>query len=150
MNEVLSSATFKRVGHRLGTSTPSSQLLRVAKGVIVQSEAKWKGEIEVNGVRAEVVFEVFDSGGKWDFFFRKTLLETFKATHDYELDEITLRDKDKRMTLRNQAHVTSWATNHSMPETPICLITKETSKEDKDEPSEISMEAFQGDSNLFT
>ena len=117
----MSSVMFKRVGHRLGMSTPSSQLLRIANGVIIQSEAKWKGEIEVNGVRAEVVLEVFDSGGKWDFLFGKTLLQTFKATHDYELDEITIQDEDKRMTLCNQAHVSSRAPNHSMPETPICM-----------------------------
>jgi hypothetical protein len=45
MREVMSTATFEKVKHRLGTITPSSQLLRVANGTIVQSEAKWKGEI---------------------------------------------------------------------------------------------------------
>ena len=147
MKEVMSSATFKKVKHRLGTSTPSSQLLRVANGVIVQSEARWKGDIEVDGVKAEVVFEVFDSGGKWDFLFGKTLLETFKATHDYESDEITLRKNGKKTTLLNQACVAGRAKN---PKTPICLTTEETPKEDEGEPSEISMEAFQGNSNLFT
>jgi hypothetical protein len=83
MREVMSAAMFRKVKHRLGTALPSSQLLRVANGEIVASEAKWRGKIEVNGVSAEVVFEVFDSGGKWDFLFRKTLLETFKAIHDY-------------------------------------------------------------------
>ena len=51
MREVMSSATFKKVKHRLRTTKPSTQLLRVANGVIVQSTARWEGEIEVNGDR---------------------------------------------------------------------------------------------------
>ena len=49
MREVMSKATFERVKHRLGTSTSSNQLLRVANGVVVQSEATWRGKIEVMG-----------------------------------------------------------------------------------------------------
>ena len=64
MREVMSSATFEKVKHRLGTTKPSTQLLRVANGVIVQSTARWEGEIEVNGVRTNVGFEGFDSGGR--------------------------------------------------------------------------------------
>ena len=86
----MSSETFNKVKHKLGTWRPSSQLLRVANGVIIQSEAIWEGEIEVKGVRAKVASEVFDSGGRWDFLFGKTLLETFKAIHDYDRDEITI------------------------------------------------------------
>ena len=96
MKEVMSSQTFHKVKHKLGTWKPSSQLLRIANGEIIQSQARWEGEIEVNGVRAKTAFKVFDSGGKWDFLFGKTLLETFKATHDYELDEITIREMGGR------------------------------------------------------
>ena len=64
MREVMSSDVFKRVKHRLGTTTLSSQLLRVANGAVIHSEAKWKGTIEVNGISVEGTFEVFDSGGK--------------------------------------------------------------------------------------
>jgi hypothetical protein len=78
MREVMSSSMFRRVKHRLGTTTLSSQLLQMANSVIVQSEAKWEGRVDVNGISANVAFEVFDSGGKWDFLFRKTLLEMFK------------------------------------------------------------------------
>src|ERR1700679_1351095 len=99
MREVMSSAMFKKVKHRLGTPMPSSQLLRVANGVVVQSEARWKGKVEVDGVAAEVVFEVFDSGGKWDFLFGKGLLESFRAVHNYESDEIVLHENNKKTTL---------------------------------------------------
>jgi hypothetical protein len=84
MREVMSSSMFRKVKHRLGTTSPSSQLLRVANGVVVQSEAKWEGRIDVNGISINAAFEVFDSRGKWDFLFGKTLLETFKAVHNYE------------------------------------------------------------------
>ena len=51
MKEVMSKEKFQMVKHRLGRATPSRQLLRVANGVIIQSEARWEGEIEVNGIR---------------------------------------------------------------------------------------------------
>jgi hypothetical protein len=40
MREVMSLAMFRKVKHRLGTATPSTQFLRVANGVIIGSEAR--------------------------------------------------------------------------------------------------------------
>jgi hypothetical protein len=80
MREVMSSNTFRKVKHRLGKTTPSSQLLRVANGTIVKSEAKWEGRIDINSISANVTFKVLDSGGKWDLLLGKTLLETFTIT----------------------------------------------------------------------
>src|SRR5271168_706598 len=149
MREVMSSTTFEKVKHKLGRVKPSMQLLRVANGVIVQSKARWEGEIEVNGVRTDVGFEVFDSGGKWEFLFGKTLLEAFKAIHDYKLDEIVISgDKGITTTLRNQVF-----TDNRKPtmetEPPIHIITDESQDEDE-QSSEIDLKAFQGDSTLFT
>jgi hypothetical protein len=146
MKEVMSTRTFEKVKHKLGKWTPSSQLLRVANGAVVQSEARWEGEIEVNGVRAKVALEVFDSGGRWDFLFGKTLLETFKAIHNYELDEITISGNGGETTLRNQA-----LTTHQPTPTPtICTITEEAQWANDEQPSEINEEAFQGNKELFT
>ena len=64
--------------------------MRVANGAIVESEVRWKGRIEVNSINTNVKFEVFNSGGKWDFLFGKALLEKFKVIHDYESDKITV------------------------------------------------------------
>ena len=50
MKKVMLSTMFKKVKHRLGRSLPLSQLLWVANRAIIQSEAKWKGKIEVRGV----------------------------------------------------------------------------------------------------
>ncbi|KAJ3902106.1 hypothetical protein F5879DRAFT_991305 [Lentinula edodes] len=38
-------------------------------------------------------FEVFDSGGSWNFLFGKPLLEKFAAVHDYQKDSILLRGR---------------------------------------------------------
>ena len=91
------------------------QLLRVANGVIVQSKARWEGEIEVNGVKEKVAFEVFDNGGRWDFLFGKMLLETFKAVHNCELDEITISGKRGKTTIRNQALTSKQQKNSTPP-----------------------------------
>jgi hypothetical protein len=148
MKEVMSLSMFHKVKHRLGRTLPSSQLLRVANGVIVGSEARWEGKVEVNGVSTDVTFEVFDSGGKWDFLFGKTLLESFQATHDYKLDEITLQGHGGRTTLRNQIHIVSQlqATHTS----PICLITDETQPSEDEDLSEVDVGVLKDNSKLFT
>ena len=148
MKEVMSLSTFNKVKHRLGTTLPSSQLLRVANGEIVKSEAKWKGKIEINGISAEVVFEVFDSGGKWDFLFGKTLLETFKATHNYEVDEITLKAIEGKTTIRNQAHLAGQL--KPTPISPICITTEEAQPNGDEDLSEVDVGALKNDTNLFT
>ena len=123
MKEVMSSETFRKVSHRLGTALLSSQLLRVANRTVIQSEAKWKRKVEVKGVSTDVVFEAFDSGGKWDFLFGKTLLESFKAVHDYEGDTITIQGNNREAILDNQACTASQTT--PTPTTPICVVTEE-------------------------
>ena len=146
MKEVMSTTMFKKVKHRLGTSKPSNQLLRVANGVVVQSEARWEGTIEVDGVSATVAFEVFDSGGKWDFLFGKTLLETFRAVHDYKTDEIIVHGKGGETTLYNQLHIRDQS--HPTPTTlaPICVISNDTQPERDEENAEleINIDVFKG------
>ena len=151
MREVMSSAMFRKVKHRMGTSSPSSQLLRVANGVVVQSEGKWEGRVEVNG-STNIAFEIFDSGGKWDFLFGKTLLEAFKAIHNYESDEITVHGKGGKSTLRNQSHIMTRLQPATKPSstTPICIVTDETQLHGEEELSEVDVEALKNDTNLFT
>jgi transposase InsO family protein len=152
MKEVMSSAMFRKVKHRLGTTSPSSQLLRVANGMIVESEARWEGKIDVNGISARTVFEVFDSGGKWDFLFGKTLLETFKAVHNYESDEITVHGNEGSVILRNQSHTTRRSQSNTQPPTTshICVVTDETQPHEDEEPAEVDVDALKNDTHLFT
>lgn len=141
---------YKRVKHRLGTSSPSSQLLRVANGTIMESEATWKGVVKVNGVSAEVAFEVFDSGGKWDFLFGKTLLETFKAIHNYESNKIIIHRTGGKTTLHNQGHTIAKQEHQPVPPTPVCIVTEEAQPNGDEELSEVEVETFQNNANLFT
>lgn len=152
MREVMSTEVFKRVKHRLGTASPSSQLLRVANGTIVKSEAMWEGRIEVGGVQAEVTFEVFDSGGKWDFLFGKTLLETFKAVHNYGKDEITIYGYGKEATIKNQSHIAKLVKPQAgtRPSAPICVVTEQQDPEGDDVLTEVETEVFKEDANIFT
>jgi hypothetical protein len=152
MKEVMSSSMFRKVKHRLGHATPSSQLLRVANGVIVESEAKWEGRVDINGISARVAFEVFDSGGKWDFLLGKTLLKTFKATHNYESDEITVHGREGTVTIHNQSHIARnmQPATQPAPTVPICVVTDNTQLQDDEELTEVNIEALKKDTNIFT
>ena len=81
--------------------------------------------------------------------FGKTLLEVFKAIHDYRLDKIVINvDKRMTVTLQNQAFTGSHQPA-AEPEQPISIIADKP--QDKDEQvSEIDLRVFQGNSNLFT
>ena len=146
MKEVMSTETFRKVKHRLGVIRPTSQLLRLANGAVVKSEARWEGEIEVNGIKAQVTFEVFDSGGKWDFLFGKTLLETFKAVHNYETEEITLNGTNGTTTIRNQSLMVS------VPKIQLIHLTTEEEPQNGDNQHvlEVNTRNSQEDSSLFT
>ena len=146
MKEVMSTAMFKKVKHRLGTTLPSSQLLRVANGVVVESEGKWKGKVEVNGVSTDVTFEVFDSRNKWDFLFGKTLLEAFKAIHNYESDEIAIWGTGGRTILRNQSD----ARGRPTLSTPICIVTETAQTGEDEHLAEVNVEALKDNISLFT
>lgn len=81
------SSIFDKVKHCLhGQAKPSSRLLQMANGIVIQSQAVWKGTLELKGICMEGEFEVFDSGGGWTFLFRKPLLRRFQAVHDYSSD----------------------------------------------------------------
>ena len=118
----------------------------------VGSEVKWEGKIEVNGVSTSIAFKVFDSSGKWDFLFRKTLLETFKAVHKYKSDEITIQGKEGSTTLYNQSHIPAriQPTSQCLSTTPVCIVTDETKPNGEEELAEVIIEALKNNSNLFT
>ena len=70
----------------------------MANGVIVPSQASWKGVINLGGVEAQGEFEVFDSGGGWAFLFGKPLLCAFKARHNFEDDTVTVMGDNSALT----------------------------------------------------
>ncbi|KAG1726920.1 hypothetical protein EDB19DRAFT_1833266 [Suillus lakei] len=75
----------------------------MANGTIIQSQAVWRGEVTIGGIRAHGEFEVFQSSGGWKFLLRKPLLQAFKVVHDYESDEVQVSGIGGTATLYNQA-----------------------------------------------
>ncbi|KIN95454.1 hypothetical protein M404DRAFT_106983, partial [Pisolithus tinctorius Marx 270] len=83
-------SVFSKIRHSLQGWQPSMQMLHMANGTVVLSEAMWSGMIQVNRVEAKGTFEVFNSGGGWSFLFGKPLLQAFKAKHDYTTDKVMI------------------------------------------------------------
>ena len=150
--EVMSTSTFEKSKHRIGKLQPSVLLLRMANGTIVKSLGRWEGVIEIEGTNVRGSFEVFDSLGAWDFLLGKRLKNAFKAIHDYEVDEVTIKGSQGRTTIKNQINIME-STRQPRPQTatPICIITEDEQQVEEEEPvAEINVETVQGDSNLFT
>lgn len=101
MTGAMALSTFTKIKSTLKGWKPSTQTLRMANGVVVPSEATWTGTINIEGVEAAGTFEVFDSAGGWSFLFGKPLLKTFRAVHDYTMDEVTISDDNTTVTLHN-------------------------------------------------
>ncbi|KAJ7115586.1 hypothetical protein C8R43DRAFT_827633, partial [Mycena crocata] len=101
MVSAMDTKIHKRIKNRLGTTGPPTKRLRMADGRIIDSVAHWDGSCEIDGVRADGGFEVFDSGGGWDFLFGKPLQAAFGVIHDVAADSVTLNAHGRSATLRN-------------------------------------------------
>jgi hypothetical protein len=99
---VMCASIFNQIKHRLHNWTTSSKNLRMANGNIVKSIAKWSGTVEINSIKAQCSFEVFDSAGSWGFLFGKPMLKAFKAIHDYTSDTVKIFDNQHSTTIKNQ------------------------------------------------
>jgi hypothetical protein len=98
----MSIAKFNTIKHRVGYYKPSPRLLRMADGNIVKPKAVWEGEMEIGGVQVFGSFEVFDSGGNWEFLLGKPLLTALQAIHEYKGDTITIKNNGLSAVLENQ------------------------------------------------
>lgn len=76
--------------------------LQMVSRQIVKSEVTWEGVVEVDGVCVKGTFEVFDSGGRWEFLFGKPLQAVFGVIHDYRNDIVSIEAGGKSATLTNQ------------------------------------------------
>ncbi|GAW10535.1 retrotransposon-like family member (retr-1) partial [Lentinula edodes] len=77
----------------IGGWTATQKKFQMANGSVVPGKACWMGRVNNQGAEVEGGFEVFDSGGSWNFLFGKPLLEKFAAVHDYQKDSILLRGR---------------------------------------------------------
>jgi hypothetical protein len=95
--------SFQQVKHRLTPLRKSDWILHMADGWLIPSAGIWNGEITVGNTSHGGTFEVFDSNGAWVVLFRKPLLKTFKAVHDYDLDIVKISNGNNSWTkLQNQ------------------------------------------------
>lgn len=100
----MSVTKFQTIKHRLGYYKPSSRRLRMADGSIVKPMAVWEGSLEIEGVQVFGSFEVFDSGGNWEFLLGKPLLTAFHAIHEYTGDTVSIENNGVSALLKNQVN----------------------------------------------
>ena len=106
MVAAMCTSLFKLVKHRLGHWLPSQKKLRMANGMIVPSQARWEGTIQLRDVVIRGSFEVFDSGGSWAFLLGKPLLRLFKAKQNFGLDTVEIEVEDGSVSiLKNELNI---------------------------------------------
>ena len=103
----MSTTKFNDIKHRLGRYKPSTRWLRMADGTLVKPVAALEGKMEIKGVEVSGSFEVFDSGGNWEFLLGKPLLKAFRAVHNYTDDTVTVASGKLSATLKNQFNLTA-------------------------------------------
>ncbi|KAJ3822824.1 hypothetical protein F5880DRAFT_1656188 [Lentinula raphanica] len=99
MVAAMDSGVYHRLREEIGGWSSSVRRFRMADGSVVLGVASWEGRISVGGVAVDGIFEVFDSGGSWQFLFRKPLLESFRAVHDYRNDTLRVENERKQKRL---------------------------------------------------
>ena len=104
MVDAMSTTMYSQVKHALAPLGRLTRHLQMANGSIVNPVGCWKGTVELGGATVTGSFEVFDSGGGWDFLFGKRLMTAFSAVHDYATDEVFL--PTHQLTLQNQHDIT--------------------------------------------
>ena len=102
LTNAMSVAKFDTIKHRLGYWKPSARWLRMADGTLVKPKAVWEGKMEIGGVRVVGSFEVFDSGGSWEFLLGKPLLTALHAVHKYSHNTVTIENNGLSAVLNNQ------------------------------------------------
>jgi hypothetical protein len=81
-------------------------------GLIVPSQAVWKGMMVLGGVTFQGEFKVFNSKGRWAFLFGKPLMRAARTTHDFKMDIVKIHTESGAVTLSNQ--INNEATEHSI------------------------------------
>ncbi|KAL1693536.1 hypothetical protein GGG16DRAFT_48927, partial [Schizophyllum commune] len=97
----MDSVYYEERRHRLGPLRPSTKRLRMANGHVMSSEGRWEGMMRVAGARTLVAFEVFPSGGNWQFLLGKPLLESLRVIHDYASDTVRIPTSGEPIVIAN-------------------------------------------------
>ena len=108
LTNAMSTTNFNTIKHHLGYCKPSPRWLRMADGSIVKPKAVWEGRMEIGSVQVYSSFEVFESGGSWEFLLGKPLLTALHAVHEYTGDTMTIENKGISAVLENQIDIRAW------------------------------------------
>ncbi|KAG2071616.1 hypothetical protein BDR04DRAFT_956738, partial [Suillus decipiens] len=88
MVNAMCATAFEQVKSQLRGWGTSLKRLRMANGIVIPSKVSWKGEVTIGGIKTEGEFEVFKSGGGWEFLLGKLLLRAFRAIDEYETNMV--------------------------------------------------------------
>jgi hypothetical protein len=102
MISAMCTSVFEKVKHRLNNWSRLQRRLRMVNGDIVEAVARWTGTVQIEGIKAQSTFEVFNSRGNWGFLIGKLTLQAFAAVHEYTLDIIEITDQARMIVISNQ------------------------------------------------
>jgi hypothetical protein len=125
MVAAMCTSLFNLVKHRLGDWCPSQKLLRMANGMIVPSQARWVGAIQLANITIRGSFEVFDSGGSWAFLLGKPLLRLFKARQNFGTDTVEIGANNGSVTILQNELNTPRASESGTKEVNLTLDIKQ-------------------------
>ncbi|KAJ7898218.1 hypothetical protein B0H14DRAFT_2232838, partial [Mycena olivaceomarginata] len=101
MRNCITLARWRQYGHCLSKLVLSKMHLSVASGMKIWPVGHWWGEVTVGGITVMAWFEVFDCGGAFNILLGKPRLHSVRATHNYELDEISIHAHGGSAVLQN-------------------------------------------------
>jgi hypothetical protein len=102
MVNAMCATAFEQAKSQLRGWGTSLKRLCMANGAVIPSKASWKGEVTIGGIKTEGEFEVFESGGGWEFLLGKPLLQAFRAIHEYETDVVHITGEGGSTIIYNQ------------------------------------------------
>ncbi|TEB28853.1 hypothetical protein FA13DRAFT_1632817, partial [Coprinellus micaceus] len=101
LQAIMCKRVYEGLKDKIGPLRASVRRFRLADGSLVDGEGRWAGWFRIGRVRAWAAFEVFDSGGNWEFLFGKPMKKAFEVVHRYKEDVVEVSDKFGSVVLEN-------------------------------------------------
>jgi hypothetical protein len=130
---VMCKQVYDRLKDQIGLLRSSVKQFRLADGSLVNGEGRWVGQFSIGKVRAWGVFEVFNSGGNWEFLLGKLLKRAFKVMYQYDVDTVEVSDGFGALELRNQRE----GKESIVEDVPVCVVEEGQACEDVGEPVDV-------------
>lgn len=102
LESIMCMRLYEKLKDGLGKLRQSVRMFRLANGTLVKGAGRWSGWCSIGKVRVFAAFEVFDSGGSWEFLLGKPMKKAFNVVHEYGEERVTVGDKWGRIEVENQ------------------------------------------------